>query len=72
MGDTDEIGVWLMRYCLTSLCNDQCACRRVADKAEIVEVVSDKKNHVMEKRQLREMIAERRRLKNEASQMGIQ
>lgn len=61
-----------MRYCCTSLCNDTCVCRAVANKAEIVEVVSDEKNHVMEKRQLREMIAERRRLKNEASMMGIQ
>lgn len=60
-----------MRYCLTSLCNDMCVCRRVADKAEIVEVVSDQNNHAMEKRQLRELIAERRRLKNEVNQIGL-
>ena len=60
-----------MRYCCTSLCNDTCVCRAVANKLEISEVISDPNNHAMERRQLMELLAERRRLKNEAHLLGL-
>ena len=58
-----------MRYCHTSYCSD-CVCRKVADKLEVADEISDPPNHAMEKRQLRELMVERARLKEEAQQMG--
>jgi len=45
-------------------------CRKVADKLEVADEISDPPNHAMEKRQLRELMVERARLKEEAQQMG--
>ena len=46
----------------------QCVDRKVCDKLEIVEVVSDPPNHAMERRQLMELMAERSRLKADAEE----
>ena len=60
-----------MRYCQTQFCNKDCACRKVADKVEVVIEISDTHNHIEESRELMELVAERRRLKEEAERMGI-
>jgi len=66
-----EIQSITMRYCHTQFCNKDCACRKVADKAELVIEISDTHNHIEESRDLMEKIRERRRLKEEAERMGI-
>ena len=60
-----------MRYCHTPFCNKDCACRKVADKVEIVIEISDTHNHIEESRELMELVSERSRLKDEAERMGI-
>jgi len=60
-----------MRYCHTSYCNSDCACRAVANKVEVVIEISDTNNHIAESRELMELVAERRRLKEEAERMGM-
>ena len=60
-----------MRYCHTQFCNSGCVCRAVADKAELVNEVSDPKDRAEESRGLKELMSERRRLKEEAERMGI-
>ena len=60
-----------MRYCHTQFCNPDCACRKVADKVEVVNEVSDPKDRAEESRGLKELMSERRRLKEEAERMGI-
>lgn len=59
-----------MRYCVTNLCQE-CICRRIADTEEIVEVLSDPHNHADKRRQLIELLGERRRLREEAAKMGL-
>jgi len=60
-----------MRYCHTPFCNSDCACRKVAAKVELVIEISDTHNHIEESRELMELVAERRRLKENAERMGI-
>ena len=60
-----------MRYCQTQFCNPDCACRKVADKVELVIEISDTHNHIEESRELMELVTERRRLKEEAERMGV-
>jgi len=60
-----------MRYCHTQFCNSDCACRKVADKVEVVIEISDTHNHIEESRELMELVSERRRLKENAERMGI-
>ena len=60
-----------MRYCHTQFCNQDCACRKVADKVDVVIEISDTHNHIEESRGLMEMVAERRRLKESAERMGL-
>lgn len=59
-----------MYYCNTSHC-PTCICRAVADKLEIVEVVSNPQNHAMEKRELQELIQKRRLAKEEQEIHGV-
>jgi len=60
----------MSRYCHTDHCHD-CICRRVADKLEIVEEISDPPNHVAERRELIELMSQRSRMKEDAQRMGV-